>query len=80
MKQESATAIHLEERSPQLDEQFDVVDERAIGGNDVSDLPPRYFLSWQIIGSSIAFALGVGVQLGSLTMISNALYAYIDPV
>ncbi|EXM15818.1 MFS transporter superfamily [Fusarium oxysporum f. sp. vasinfectum] len=79
MKQESATAIHLEEKSPQLEARFDVVDERAIGGNDVSDLPPRYFVSWQIIGSSIAFALGVGVQLGSLTMISNALYAYIDP-
>ncbi|KAL3584578.1 hypothetical protein FPOAC2_14358 [Fusarium poae] len=79
MNQEKAAAIHLEEKSPQLDEQFDVVDERAIGGNDVSDLPPRYFVSWQIIGSSIAFALGVGVQLGGLTMISNALYAYIDP-
>jgi hypothetical protein len=53
MNQEKAAAIHLEEKSPQLDEQFDVVDERAIGGNDVSDLPPRYFVSWQIIGSSI---------------------------
>ncbi|KAF5230899.1 hypothetical protein FANTH_13630 [Fusarium anthophilum] len=79
MNQEKAAAIHLEEKSPQLDEQFDVVDERALGGNDVSDLPPRYFVSWQIIGSSMAFALGVGVQLGGLTMISNALYAYIDP-
>ncbi|KAF5706660.1 siderophore iron [Fusarium globosum] len=79
MKQENATAIHLEDKSLHAHDQFDVVDKRAIGGKDVSDLPSRYFMSWQLIGSSIAFALGVGVQLGSLTMISNALYAYIDP-
>jgi hypothetical protein len=56
MKEANTAAMHVEEKSSQLDEQFDVIDERAIGGNDVSDLPPKYFMSWQLIGSSFVSA------------------------
>jgi hypothetical protein len=53
MKEAEPIHTHVEERSSQLNQLFDVVDERAIGGHDVSDLPPKYYRSWQIIGSSI---------------------------
>lgn len=58
-KTSSNTRAHLEDIPPskvddsaELDD-FDIVDESAIGGRDVSELPPKYYRSLQVIFSVI---------------------------
>lgn len=47
------TATHVEGPSnpPSSVDDFDIVDKSAVGGRDISELPPKYYWSWSIIGS-----------------------------
>ena len=51
-KLSDATAHVDDSPSPTVND-FDVVDKSAVGGRDVSELPPKYYQSLQIIGSVI---------------------------
>lgn len=51
IEKEGTATYHNEQSISPSTDSFDVVDERAIGGEDISAMPARYYRSPQIIGS-----------------------------